>query len=90
MRRKGVEPSRLKKHMRLKHACLPFHHLRSDSIIILQVSKNSRKSKGIVLRACFGSEMLLVLWYNKAIKRMRSSLARKNYQSTSRFLLCRA
>ncbi len=30
------------------------------------------------------------LWYNRAIKRMRSSLARKNYQSTGRFLLCRA
>ena len=28
MRRKGFEPSRPKGHMRLKHACLPFHHLR--------------------------------------------------------------
>ena len=28
MRRKGFEPSRPKRHMRLKHACLPFHHLR--------------------------------------------------------------
>ena len=39
---KGFEPSRLKKHMRLKHACLPFHHLRSDRIIILQITKNAR------------------------------------------------
>ena len=38
-----------------------------------------------MLRACFGSEMLLVLWYNKAIKRMRSSLARKNYQALAGF-----
>lgn len=28
MRRKGFEPSRPNGHMRLKHACLPFHHLR--------------------------------------------------------------
>ena len=28
MRRKGFEPSHPYGHMRLKHACLPFHHLR--------------------------------------------------------------
>ena len=33
MRRKGFEPSHPYGHMRLKHACLPFHHLRSNSII---------------------------------------------------------
>ena len=33
MRRKGFEPSHPYGHMRLKHACLPFHHLRLLSII---------------------------------------------------------
>ena len=33
MRRKGFEPSHPYGHMRLKHACLPFHHLRLLFII---------------------------------------------------------
>ena len=46
MRRKGFEPSHPYGHMRLKHACLPFHHLRLFSIITYFL-KNPRKNSQI-------------------------------------------
>ena len=71
MRRKGFEPSHPYGHMRLKHACLPFHHLRETRTIILFFEKMKRSVFEIdikfLYKVCLELSKPRAFGYNKAI-----------------------